>query len=848
VLAADDAINLVRIIGGITCIGILCIALIGTEWESKAQVVLLFILLAAMLNFIFGTFLPVPEAKYGKGFLGFSTSMIAENFGPQFTPDGGKDYGFFEVFAVFFPAATGILAGANISGDLANPSTAIPKGTFMGIIVTSLSYIMFAFLVGATTLRYATGIAPANASDLSFNELRDFIGRAGPCDTASCPFGLFNDANVMEMVSVFGPLVNAGVFAATLSSALASLVSAPKVFQALCKDKLFPHIDAFGKGYGPNGEPKRGYFLAMGIGIGCVAIGKLNSIAPLISNFFMAAYCLINFACFHASFARSPGFRPAFKYYNMWLSLLGAILCLGVMFVMEPYTALITFAVILGLHMYIGQRKPDVNWGSSTQAQTYKDALNAVYKLQQVEDHVKNYRPQILVLSGEPNHRPPLIDFAYSITKKLSLLICGHVARPPLSHRARYNLTVRAQQWLQRRKVKSFYSIVVEDDRSKGVRSLLQCAGVGKLRPNVVMLGYKYQWGTCHDEELEEYFNIIHEILDHHMSIAILRLPEGLDYSDYANTDALVSSPTINGKSSNHLKLPGTGGGIGALERNESTLFPRNVSSAQLSTGGSSREGTPPATPQPERRGMAASMAGAIDKDKERGSCKERGDSKERQDDEEEALVGSSNVVECPKEVLQNVNQFLRKQRKGTIDVWWLYDDGGLTMLVPYLLSTRSNWSSCKLRVFSLANKKEELDREQRNMAALLSKFRMEYSDVIVIPDVQKPPSEETRREFEKLIARWRTDQDELSEDNKLAITDSELLALKAKTNRHLRLREFLLQYSRDSNLVVMTLPMPRKNTCSASLYMAWLDMLTRDMPPFLLIRGNQTSVLTFYS
>lgn len=79
----------------------------------------------------------------------------------------------------------------------------------------------------------------------------------------------------MELVSVFGPLVNAGVFAATLSSALASLVSAPKVFQALCKDKLFPHIDAFGKGYGPNGEPKRGYFLAMAIGIGKCSLEQL---------------------------------------------------------------------------------------------------------------------------------------------------------------------------------------------------------------------------------------------------------------------------------------------------------------------------------------------------------------------------------------------------------------------------------------------------------------------------------------------------------------------------------------------------------------------------------------------
>merc|ERR1712136_119936 len=79
-------------------------------------------------------------------------------------------------------------------------------------------------------------------------------------------------------------------------------------------------------------------------------------------------------------------------------------------------------------------------------------------------------------------------------------------------------------------------------------------------------------------------------------------------------------------------------------------------------------------------------------------------------------------------------------------------------------------------------------------------------------------------------------------------ITDSELLALRDKTNRHMRLREQLLVHSKTSNLIVMTLPMPRKGTVSAPLYMAWSELLTADMPPFLLVRGNQTSVLTFYS
>lgn len=83
---------------------------------------------------------------------------------------------------------------------------------------------------------------------------------------------------------------------------------------------------------------------------------------------------------------------------------------------------------------------------------------------------------------------------------------------------------------------------------------------------------------------------------------------------------------------------------------------------------------------------------------------------------------------------------------------------------------------------------------------------------------------------------------------SEMQIDNSELKAMREKTNRHLRLRELLLDHSRQANLIVMTLPIPRKSGISAPLYQSWLELLTRDMPPFLLIRGNQTSVLTYYS
>jgi solute carrier family 12 sodium/potassium/chloride transporter 2 len=70
----------------------------------------------------------------------------------------------------------------------------------------------------------------------------------------------------------------------------------------------------------------------------------------------------------------------------------------------------------------------DVNWGSSTQAQTYKSALTSVHKLINVHEHVKNYEPQILVLSGKPQDRPPLVDLSHLITKNSALMVCGHVS------------------------------------------------------------------------------------------------------------------------------------------------------------------------------------------------------------------------------------------------------------------------------------------------------------------------------------------------------------------------------------------------------------------------------------
>ena len=216
-------------------------------------------------------------------------------------PDYRGQEDFAHVFGVFFPAVTGILAGANISGNLKNPQQAIPKGTLLSILITSIVYLAFCWICGLTVAREATGIYSLNKTSTD-------------CTNITCNYGLLHNYQVMEMVSEIpsiiknnSPIIIAGIFSASLSSALASLVSAPKIFQAVANDKIFPKIKFFAVGHGKDNEPWRGYFLTFIIASLFIAVGELNVIAPIISNFFLMSYALVNYSCFDASISKTPG-------------------------------------------------------------------------------------------------------------------------------------------------------------------------------------------------------------------------------------------------------------------------------------------------------------------------------------------------------------------------------------------------------------------------------------------------------------------------------------------------------------------------------------------------------------
>uniref|UniRef100_A0A671TWU5 Solute carrier family 12 member 3 n=1 Tax=Sparus aurata TaxID=8175 RepID=A0A671TWU5_SPAAU len=635
-----DRTNDIRIIGIITVTCLLGISMAGMAWESK--VLFFLVIMVSFASYIVGTIMPASPQKQAKGFFSYKADIFTTNFVPNWR---GKEGSFFGMFSIFFPSATGILAGANISGDLKNPTVAIPRGTLMAIFLTTISYIIITATIGSCVVRDASGLLNDTSSPNSSRE--DCVGLAchygwdfSECiNNNTCTYGMSNYYQMMSMVSAFGPLITAGIFGATLSSALACLVSAPKVFQCLCKDKLYPFIGFFGKGYGKNDEPLRSYLLAYIIAVCFILIAELNTIAPIISNFFLCSYALINFSCFHASITNSPGWRPSFRFYSKWLSLLGAVCCVVIMFLLTWWAALIAFGVVFLLLGYTLYKKPDVNWGSSVQASSYNIALNQCVSLNHVEEHVKNYRPQCLVLTGPPSSRPALVDLVSCFTKSLSLMMCANVTHTsPKQNKYTYIHISNCY-------VKSFYRGVVATELRSGVNVLLQGAGLGRIKPNVLLMGFKKDWHTDTAEAAHSYIGILHDAFDLQYGVCMLRMREGLDVSRPSQSHGETKVKLLF----NHfeLKLPEILK-VDVIKKIFLCLLKLFAATVSLEV-----------EPQPS-------------------------------------------------------TVFQKKQGKKTIDVYWLSDDGGLTLLLPYLLTRRKRWARCKVRVFvgGQTDKKEEKREE----------------------------------------------------------------------------------------------------------------------------------------
>ena len=164
---------------------------------------------------------------------------------------------------------------------------------------------------------------------------------------------LTGDYGAMKRVAYYGIFIWAGVIAATLSSAMASFLGAPRILQSLAADRIFPFLNPFAKGYGPSENPRRGVLLSAGIAYATIVLGQLNLIAGVVSMFFLISYGLLNYATYYEARAASPSFRPRFRYFNKWLSLAGALACLGAMMAIDFRAGIVAIAVLFAIFQYL---------------------------------------------------------------------------------------------------------------------------------------------------------------------------------------------------------------------------------------------------------------------------------------------------------------------------------------------------------------------------------------------------------------------------------------------------------------------------------------------------------------
>ncbi len=415
---------------------------IGAGWTIKVQYFILAILVAALGSFYVGAIAD------------FSPAYLRANLSSHYL--GGENW--FTMFALFFPAVTGIMAGANMSGDLANPSRSIPRGTLLAIFVTALVYLSQAFILGC--------VRPADE--------------------------LINNNMVIRDISVWPVAITAGVFAATLSSALGSMMGAPRILQALARDEIFQSLNFFGSGSGLTNEPRRATVMTFVIAEVCIALGDLNAIAPIITMFFMITYGLLNLATFYEAITKNPSYRPTFKYSHWSISLAGTLGCLGVMFLVNWKWATVSILFIGGLHWFIRTREIEARWGDLQSGVIFERARKALLRLEVEAYHPKNWRPIIMALSGTGWTRSHIPIYGHWLTSGHGMLTLAHVVSGDIEDHAerrdRYEKVLR--NFIAKEELEAFPAVTCNTLLSDGIESLIQCSGIGGLQPNTVLLGW----------------------------------------------------------------------------------------------------------------------------------------------------------------------------------------------------------------------------------------------------------------------------------------------------------------------------------------------------------------------
>ena len=413
------------------------VAFIGADFAIKIQYFILAALMAALLSF------------FGGGWLSIQAPTLTANY--------GEGMNFWSVFAVFFPAVTGIAVGASMSGDLKDPGRSIHKGTLYSVMFTAVVYFLSVIWLSLH----------GSPDELKSNTL------------------------IMRDIALFPPLILIGVWAATLSSALGSIVAAPRTLQAMANDGIVPRV--LGSRLGSPTEPRVGVLITLCIAFAVIWAGDLNVVAPIITMFFLNTYGMTNLVAGIEKLVGNPSFRPRANIHFSF-SLLGAAGCYGAMFVINPGATVVAILISYGIYFFLERRSTIRTWGDVRNGIWFALARRSLLNLERSIFHAKNWRPNILVFTGQPHNRAPLVEIANLLSRGHGIVSFYQLLVGDIDQLARRRLRSIARRqirtFIQEENMSAFAEADIVEDFYAGAVTVCQSHGVGGLEPNAVLMGW----------------------------------------------------------------------------------------------------------------------------------------------------------------------------------------------------------------------------------------------------------------------------------------------------------------------------------------------------------------------
>jgi potassium/chloride transporter 4/5/6 len=363
---------------------------------------------------------------------------------------------FWVVFAVFFPAVTGIMAGVSLSGDLAKPSRAIPLGTIAAVLTGFVVYLIVPIILAAS----------ATSEELISNNLIWF-----------------------DIAGSLAPLILIGLWGAIFASAAGSVLAAPRTLEAMVDDRILPsvlrrrfrHID------GP-GLP---LLVSAGLALVAVALGDLDAIAPLLTMFFLTTYGTVNLVAGLEQLSGDPSYRPTLKV-PWWISIAAAIACFYVMFLINPVALIIAVVFEAGVYVVMRRRAMNAPWGDLRRGAMMSLVRTTVVRLKDMPSDPRNWRPNILLFGGDVKRRSDLARFAGWLVQDRGILTVAKLLAGSIGDLKgeREKEMARLADDLDALGVIGFPEVDIVADFETGVVAVAQSNGIAGIESNTVMFGW----------------------------------------------------------------------------------------------------------------------------------------------------------------------------------------------------------------------------------------------------------------------------------------------------------------------------------------------------------------------